>query len=80
MSSTLDRYPRLTSVIISCDVSDALCELGHLDGGFMSGITMWSPQRQTGATKIVGPAYTVEYVREDDPRPKHPNHYVSTFR
>lgn len=38
---------------------------------------MWSPHRQEGATKIVGPAYTVQYVPLDDPRPKHPTHYVS---
>ena len=37
---------------------------------------MWSPQRQHGLTKIVGPAYTVQYVPLDDPRAKHPTHYV----
>jgi hypothetical protein len=38
---------------------------------------MWSPQRQDGTTKIVGPAYTVKYAPLDDPAPKHPTHYVS---
>lgn len=38
---------------------------------------MWSPQRQDGPTKIVGPAYTVQYAPKDDERPKWPNHYVS---
>lgn len=38
---------------------------------------MWSPGRRDGATKIIGPAYTVEYVPLDDPAPKHPTHYVS---
>lgn len=60
-----------------CDVSDALCKLGHRNGGFLPGLTMWSPQRQDGPTKIVGPAYTVRYAPLDDPTPKHPTHYVS---
>lgn len=61
----------------SCDVSDALCKLKHPGGGFLPGLTMWSPQRQMGTTKIVGPAYTVKYVLVDDPEAKHPTHYVS---
>lgn len=63
----------------SCDVSDALCKLKVPHGGFLSGLTMWSPERQSGPTKIVGPAYTVEYVPLDDPSPKHPTHYVGSF-
>ncbi|TGJ84812.1 hypothetical protein E0Z10_g3986 [Xylaria hypoxylon] len=46
------------------------------NGGFLSGLTMWSPLRQDGNTKIVGPAYTVKYVPLDDPAPKHPTHYI----
>jgi len=60
----------------SCDASDALCKLKYRNGGFLSGLTMWSPRRQEGDTKIVGPAYTVQYVPLDDARPKHPTHYV----
>ncbi|RYP45633.1 hypothetical protein DL768_008070 [Monosporascus sp. mg162] len=60
----------------TCDVSDALCKLGQPHGGFLPGLTMWSPQRQDGPTKIVGPAYTVKYVPLDNPAPKHPTHYV----
>ena len=60
-----------------CDVSDALVKLKISHGGFLPGITMWSPQRQDGATKIVGPAYTVQYAPLDDERPKWPSHYVS---
>jgi hypothetical protein len=37
---------------------------------------MWSPQRQDGDTKIVGPAYTVKYALLDDPAPKMAGHYV----
>ncbi len=59
-----------------CDVSDALCKLKYRNGGFLSGITMWSPRRQDGPTKIIGPAYTVKYAALDDPAPKHPTHYV----
>ncbi|KAK7962522.1 uncharacterized protein PG986_003347 [Apiospora aurea] len=62
----------------SCDVSDALCKLKYRNGGFLPGLTLWSPQRQGGPTKIVGPAYTVQYVPLDDPAPKHPTHYDAT--
>ena len=62
--------------MIRCDVSDALCKLKLPHGGFLPGLTMWSPQRQDGPTKIVGPAYTVQYAPLDDPRPKYPSHYV----
>lgn len=61
-------------------MSDALCKLKYRNGGFLSGLTMWSPQRQEGATKIVGPAYTVKYSPLDDPAPKHPTHYVRRLR
>ncbi|KAK7984053.1 hypothetical protein PG989_011455 [Apiospora arundinis] len=62
----------------TCDVSDALCKLNYRNGGFLPGLTMWSPQRQDGPTKIVGPAYTVKYVPLDDPAPKHPTHYIDS--
>ncbi|KAI0007051.1 ribonuclease E inhibitor RraA/Dimethylmenaquinone methyltransferase [Xylariaceae sp. FL0662B] len=62
----------------TCDVSDALCKLEYRNGGFLSGLTMWSPQRQDGPTKIVGPAYTVKYVPLDDTSPKHPTHYIDS--
>ncbi|RYP09469.1 hypothetical protein DL765_008419 [Monosporascus sp. GIB2] len=62
----------------TCDVSDALCKLGQPHGGFLPGLTMWSPQRQDGPTKIVGPAYTVKYMPLDDPAPKHPTHYIDS--
>ncbi|RYP07754.1 hypothetical protein DL764_002326 [Monosporascus ibericus] len=62
----------------TCDVSDALCKLGQPHGGFLPGLTMWSPQRQDGPAKIVGPAYTVKYVPLDYPAPKHPTHYIDS--
>lgn len=63
----------------TCDVSDALCKLKFRNGGFLSGLTLWSPKRQEGPTKIVGPAYTVQYVLLDDPLPKHPTHYIDSI-
>ncbi|KAL2021639.1 hypothetical protein VTK56DRAFT_6992 [Thermocarpiscus australiensis] len=63
----------------TCDVSDALCKLDIFHGGFLPGLTMWSPQRQDGPTKIVGPAYTVQYASIDDGRPKCPSHYIDSI-
>ncbi len=68
----------LMLMLPSCDVSDALVKLKIHNGGFIPGITLWSPQRQDGTTKIVGPAYTVQYAPMDDQRPKWPSHYVRT--
>ncbi|KAI5365938.1 Putative ribonuclease E inhibitor RraA/RraA-like protein [Septoria linicola] len=63
----------------SCDVADALTKLKVPHGGFLPGLTMWSPRRQEGPTKIIGPAYTVKYVRknyENDPKPQ--GHYIDS--
>lgn len=60
----------------TCDISGALVKLKHRNGGFLSGLTLWSPERQAGDTKIVGPAYTVQYAPLSDPAPKHPTHYI----
>ncbi|ERT00982.1 ribonuclease e inhibitor rraa/dimethylmenaquinone methyltransferase [Sporothrix schenckii 1099-18] len=60
----------------ACDVADALLKLKVPNGGFLAGITLWSPERQAGATKIVGPAYTVQYALNSDPTPKVPGHYI----
>ncbi|KAI1449276.1 RraA-like protein [Annulohypoxylon stygium] len=78
MTESQDAIIRALQKYTTCDVSDALCKLKYRNGGFLSGLTMWSPQRQDGPTKIVGPAYTVKYVPLDDPAPKHPNHYIDT--
>ncbi|CAF9936241.1 hypothetical protein IMSHALPRED_010517 [Imshaugia aleurites] len=41
---------------------------------------MWSPKRQEGPTKIVGPVYTVKYVRKDDgTAPEYQGHYIDTI-
>lgn len=62
----------------TCDVSNALIKLKYRNGGFLSGLTLWSPERQAGDTRIVGPAYTVKYVPLADPAPKHPTHYIDS--
>ncbi|KAJ4415510.1 hypothetical protein N0V82_007312 [Gnomoniopsis sp. IMI 355080] len=62
----------------TCDVSNALIKLKYRNGGFLSGLTLWSPERQAGDTHIVGPAYTVKYVPLGDPAPKHPTHYIDS--
>lgn len=54
----------------TCDVSNALVQLRYRNGGFLSGLTLWSPERQAGDTRIVGPAYTVRYAPLSDPAPK----------
>ncbi|KAI1462906.1 RraA-like protein [Daldinia caldariorum] len=78
MAESQDAIVRELQKYTTCDVSDALCKLNYRNGGFLSGLTMWSPQRQDGPTKIVGPAYIVKYVPLDDPSPKHPTHYIDT--
>ncbi|KAI1800906.1 RraA-like protein [Daldinia bambusicola] len=78
MAESQDAIIKELQKYTTCDVSDALCKLNYRNGGFLSGLTMWSPQRQDGPTKIVGPAYTVKYVPLDDPSPKHPTHYIDT--
>lgn len=64
----------------TCDVSNALVKLKHPTGGFLPGLTLWSPERQAGDTRIVGPAYTVRYAALSDPAPpdtpKPTAHYI----
>lgn len=72
-------YHQEVTTPCSCDVADALTKLKVPHGGFLPGLTMWSPQRQAGSTKIIGPAYTVKYVRknyENDAKPS--GHYIDT--
>jgi hypothetical protein len=59
-----------------CDASDALLKLSEPHGGFLPGVSMFSPLRQEGDEVVVGPAYTVEYAFMDDSRPKISGHYV----
>ncbi|KAL2203868.1 RraA-like protein [Sarocladium strictum] len=79
MPASSDQIVSALQEYTTCDVSDALLKLKQSHGGFLPGLTMWSPERQAGDTKIVGPAYTVKYVPIDDPAPKHPTHYIDTI-
>ncbi|KAL1857005.1 hypothetical protein VTK73DRAFT_8153 [Phialemonium thermophilum] len=65
----------------SCDIGDALVKLKYPMGGYLDGISMWSPARQgTGsAASIVGPAMTVKMVRVSDPSSaRPPQHFADS--
>ncbi|KAI6860874.1 hypothetical protein KC343_g2202 [Hortaea werneckii] len=63
----------------TCDISDALLKLKHPLGGFLPGLSMWSPGRHSRSTKILGPAYTVKFVKhEEKDAPILPKHYIDT--
>ncbi|KAL6251366.1 hypothetical protein RBB50_001575 [Rhinocladiella similis] len=75
----MDTVVKALSEYSTCDVSDALGKLGVPHGGFLAGPTLWSPERQNGKTKIIGPAYTVQYVPVgDEVSPKCPSHYIDS--
>ncbi|PYH39230.1 RraA family protein [Aspergillus neoniger CBS 115656] len=57
----------------SCDVGDALVKLGVPQGGYLSGLKMYSPEFMSPTAKFLGPAYTVKMVHVSDkvsPTPK----------
>ncbi|KAL1844769.1 hypothetical protein VTK73DRAFT_1824 [Phialemonium thermophilum] len=61
----------------SCDIADGLSKLGHRHGGFLEGLTMYSPEFQAGQTKIVGPVFTVKFAPKDDAgAPKLQGNYI----
>ncbi|KAI0387232.1 ribonuclease E inhibitor RraA/Dimethylmenaquinone methyltransferase [Hypomontagnella monticulosa] len=61
----------------SCDIGDALVKLKHPLGGFLDGITMWSPERRGGQSKMFGPAITVKMVEASDRlAPSPPKHFA----
>lgn len=75
-SSSADPIAEQLHAFTTCDVSHALVRLKVRNGGFLSGLTLWSPERQAGDTRIVGPAYTVQYAPLSDPAPKLATHYM----
>ncbi|KAK4152523.1 ribonuclease E inhibitor RraA/Dimethylmenaquinone methyltransferase [Chaetomidium leptoderma] len=77
-SASDDSIVKALQEYTTCDVADALVKLRVYHGGFLPGITMWSPQHQDGPTKIVGPAYTVQYATIEHGRPKRPGHYIDS--
>ncbi|KAJ5111400.1 hypothetical protein N7532_001935 [Penicillium argentinense] len=56
----------------SCDIGDALVKLGLKHGGYLSGLSMYSPRRMSGPSKIFGPAYTVRMVPASDKTSPNP--------
>lgn len=65
-------------MLSSCDISDALLKLKHPHGGFLPGLSPWSPQRQEVSAKLIGPAYTVKFAKhEQADAPVLEKHYVS---
>lgn len=64
----------------SCDVADALLKLGVPNGGILPSLKLWSPEHQAGTTKIVGPAYTVQYSKVGEARTSSSpqGHFVRT--
>ncbi|CRG84218.1 hypothetical protein PISL3812_01533 [Talaromyces islandicus] len=50
----------------SCDIGDALVKLGVPNGGYLSGLKMFSPGVLCTKTRLFGPAYTVRMVRDSD--------------
>ncbi|KUJ07651.1 RraA-like protein [Mollisia scopiformis] len=80
MTASRDPIVQELQSFSTCDVSDALLKLKYPHGGFLSDLTLWSPERQMGETKIIGPAYTVKYVSVNDKEsPKHTGHYIDTI-
>jgi hypothetical protein len=58
-------------------VADGLSKLSHPHGGFLEGLTMYSPTFQSGPTRIIGPVFTVKFVpKSDDEAPRIKGHYV----
>ncbi|KAK9479729.1 ribonuclease E inhibitor RraA/Dimethylmenaquinone methyltransferase [Lipomyces japonicus] len=64
------------SEFASCDVGDALVKLQYPFGGFLDGISMFSPERQAGEAKIFGELITVKMVdASDTSSPSLSKHY-----
>jgi len=64
----------------TCDISDALLKLDCPHGGFLADLILWSPKRQEGLTKVVGPAYTVKYARHTNlTKPAQQGHYIDSI-
>lgn len=62
----MSRFIAALRPFTSCDIGDALVKLQYPHGGFLDGITMWSPVRQGhgGDHKVIGAAVTVKVFYE----------------
>ncbi|KAK9450756.1 ribonuclease E inhibitor RraA/Dimethylmenaquinone methyltransferase [Limtongia smithiae] len=60
----------------SCDIGDALVKLKYPFGGFLDGLSMFSPQHCSGDKKIFGEVITVKMVdAADKTAPSLPKHF-----
>lgn len=58
-------------------MADGLSKIKYPNGGFLEGLTLYSPEFQSGETKIVGRAFTVKFVpKTDEVAPKLSGNYV----
>ncbi|KAK7699171.1 hypothetical protein SLS57_012449 [Botryosphaeria dothidea] len=58
-------------------ISDGLSKLGHVHGGFLEGMAMYSPAYRAGNTKIVGRAFIVKFApKADTAAPKVKGNYL----
>lgn len=72
------KTPNSSLRLMQSQVADGLSKLKHPHGGFLDGLTMYSPVFQSGPTKIVGEAFTVKFVpKSDTESPKVQGNYVS---
>ncbi|KAG8629778.1 hypothetical protein KVT40_001397 [Elsinoe batatas] len=72
-SKSLSALKRFTS----CDIGDALVKLRVPYGGYLHGLKMYSPTHQSGATRVFGPAYTVQMVDANDTTPPKPERHFA---
>ncbi|KAL4963430.1 RraA family protein [Aspergillus stella-maris] len=71
---------RVLRKFATCDIGDALVKLGVPNGGYLSGLKMFSPGVLCTKTRIFGPAYTVRMVRDSDKAsPKPPKHFADAI-
>ncbi|KAG9302704.1 hypothetical protein G9A89_005178 [Geosiphon pyriformis] len=66
----------LLSNFSTCDIADALLEIGHPHGGFLPDIVMFAPEFHAGPSRCVGPAFTVKVVHISEPVPKLEKHFA----
>lgn len=59
-----------------CDVSDALVEHKIANGGYIPNLTQRSPIIDSSTQSAVGPAYTVLFAPNSDPRPPVKQSYI----
>lgn len=80
VSNTYKWNEEAISDIGRLQIADGLSKLGHTHGGFLEGLTMFSPNLLDASTKIAGEVYTVKFVPKDDANSsKLKGNYVSQY-